>query len=58
MKCTMQWGAKCSDEAICELRQYKDIKNPDPNETYHIAFNCETHVPKKNPHQFIIEEIK
>jgi coenzyme F420-reducing hydrogenase beta subunit len=54
----MQWGAGCEDEAVHELRQYKDIKNPDPNKTYHIGFNCEKHVPKKNAHQFIIEEIK
>jgi hypothetical protein len=54
----MQWGNKCDAEAVSELRQYKDYQKPDPNETYHLAFNCETHVPEKNAQQYIIKEIK
>lgn len=58
MKCTMQWGNKCDNEAVSELRQYTDFKKKDPSETYHLAFNCDTHVPKKNAEQYIIKEIK
>ena len=57
MKCTMQWGNSCQVESVYELRQYIDFQLKNPNETYHIGFNCETHVPKKNAHQYIIKEL-
>lgn len=58
MKCTMQWGPKCENEAVYELRQYKDIKNPNPDETYNIGFNCDLHVPKNTAQNFIITDIE
>lgn len=58
MKCTMQWGKGCDKEAVYELRQFRDWQKKDPNDTYHIGFNCETHVPKERAHQYIIEELK
>ncbi len=53
----MQWGKGCEADAVYEVRQYKDYKEKNPDETYHIGFNCRTHVPKKNAHQYIIEEL-
>ena len=58
MKCTMQWGTGCVDSAVYELRQYTDFQKKNPDETYHIGFNCGTHVPEKNAQQYIIKEIK
>lgn len=57
MKCTAHWTG-CKAEAVYELRQYKDIKNPNVNKTYYIGSNCEQHVPKSNAHQYIINRQK
>jgi len=62
MKCTMQWGNKCNADAVYELRQNhratKDGKVIKLETTYHLAFNCEAHIPKKDAQNYVIEEIK
>ena len=58
MKCTMQWGNGCEADAVHEVRQFKDWKKKDPNDTVHLGFNCESHVPKQTAQNYIITEIK
>lgn len=58
MRCTMQWGPGCEQDATYEVRQYKDLKEKNPSNTYHIGFNCEQHVPKESAQNYMIKEIK
>ena len=57
MKCTMQWGKGCEKEATHELRQFRDQQRKDPNDTYHIGFDCEDHVPTTKAGQYLIIEL-
>ena len=57
MKCTMQWGPGCKADAVYELRQFKDWKEKNPDETSHMGFNCALHVPKQTAQNYIITEI-
>jgi hypothetical protein len=53
----MQWGNGCEKEAVYELRQYRDQKKRDPNDTYHIGFDCDDHVPTTKANQYHITKI-
>lgn len=46
----------CQKEAVYEVRQRR--LPPNEAETYHIGFNCNSHVPKKTAQNYVIEEIK
>ncbi len=56
MKCTMQWGKGCQNEADHEVRQNdRDRNGKILDTTYHLGFNCAKHVPDQN---YVITEIK
>ena len=48
----------CGCDAVYEVRQFKDWGKKDPNETCHIGFNCDAHVPKQTAQNYIITEIE
>ena len=49
----------CKADAVYELRQnHRDGNNKILKTTYHLGFNCEAHIPKKDVQNYVIKEIK